>query len=221
MKINKLIIDSSESRTDLCSLGVKYPTDKSPYNTESPVTQHGSGHRHPYTAVYDFIFSNIRHKDIKLAEIGILDNMSMKCWREYFTNAKLYGFDFNQRYINEGRDLNLADSTFDFIDVNQTNSIEDSLSKYDKYDIIIEDSTHVVSDQINVMKVAHKYLNNGGILIIEDIFRKTDESVYDSVINEISKYYSTITFVLAEHKLKYSPNWDNDKLLIMYRNNII
>ena len=32
MKINKLIIDTTNSRTELCDLGVKYPTDKSPYN---------------------------------------------------------------------------------------------------------------------------------------------------------------------------------------------
>jgi hypothetical protein len=219
MKINNLIIDSSESKTDLCLLGIKYPTDKSPYNTESPVTPHGSGHRHPYTAVYDLLFSNIRNKKIKLAEIGILDNMSMKCWREYFTTAELYGFDFNEDFINQGKNLNLDNTTFDFINVNSINSIEESLSKYGKYDIIIEDSTHVISDQINVMKVAHKYLNDGGILIIEDIFRRTDESSYYEVINEVSEFYSTTTFIITEHRLKYSPNWDNDKLLVMYRNN--
>ena len=35
MKINKLIIDTTNSRTELCDLGVKYPTDKSPYNNDS------------------------------------------------------------------------------------------------------------------------------------------------------------------------------------------
>jgi hypothetical protein len=101
-KINSLIIDSTNSKTDLCVLGTKYPTDKSPYNTENSVTPNGSSHRHPYTAVYDFIFSPIRYNNLSLAEIGVLDNMSMRCWREYFPNTKLYGFEYNQKYIDEG-----------------------------------------------------------------------------------------------------------------------
>ena len=163
-KINSLIIDSTNSKTDLCVLGTKYPTDKSPYNTENTITPNGSGHRHPYTAVYDFIFSSIRYKEISLAEIGVLDNMSMK------------------------------------------------------YDVIIEDSTHEFNDQIRVCNLAHKHLNPGGILIIEDIFRNIDEDRFLEGISEVKKYYSSITFVMTEHELKYSPGWDNDKLLILYRN---
>lgn len=218
MKINSITIDSSESVTDLCKLGTKYPTDKSPYNTQNKVTKHGSGHRHPYTAVYDFIFSNVRYKPINIVEIGVLDNMSMQCWREYFPNANLYGFDYNQNYINEGKNLNLYNTIYDYIDIKNIASIENTLSKYAKYDIIIDDSTHQFNDQINLCNIAHKYLNPGGILIIEDIFRNTLEDEYAKKIVNIAEYYSSITFVMTEHKMKFSPNWDNDKLLILYRN---
>ena len=51
MRIEKLVIDSTESVTDLCRLGVKHPTDKSPYNESSSL------HKHPYTAVYNLLFS--------------------------------------------------------------------------------------------------------------------------------------------------------------------
>lgn len=217
-KINSITIDSSKSFTDLCELGIKYPTDKSPYNTISPVTQHGSGHRHPYTSVYDLIFSPIRYNKIKLAEIGVLDNMSMLCWRDYFPNASLYGFDFDTRYIKHGESLNLPNTTYDFIDVKSIESINSSLEKYGKYDIIIEDSTHEFNDQIRVCSVAHKYLKPGGILIVEDIFRREIESRYREQLIDVLQYYSTITFIMTEHTLKYSPNWDNDKLLILIRN---
>jgi len=217
-KINSLVIDSTNSITDLCILGTKYPTDKSPYNTDNTVTPHGSGHRHPYTAIYDFLFSTIRYNNISLAEIGVLDNMSMRCWREYFTNAKLYGFDFNQQYLDEGNQLNLEKTTYDLINVNSINSIDECLGKYGKYDIIIEDSTHTFNDQIRVCNLAHKYLNPGGILIIEDIFRNIDEDQFLENIKNVRQYYSSITFVMTEHQLKYSPEWDNDKLLILFRN---
>jgi predicted O-methyltransferase YrrM len=220
-RINGITIDSSNSKTDLCELGIKYPTDKCPYNTISTVTENSVGHRHPYTAVYDLIFSAIRYKNIKLAEIGVLDNMSMMCWREYFPNSELYGFDFDTSYIDKGKSLNLYKTSYDFMDVKNIDSIENGLNKYGKYDIIIEDSTHLFQDQIRVCSVAHKYLNPGGVLIIEDIFRNTNEEQYKIYLSNVMKYYSSVTFITTEHELKYSPDWDNDKLLILYRNDKI
>jgi hypothetical protein len=221
MRINSITIDSSKSKTDLCELGSKYPTDKSPYATENYNTPNGSGHRHPYTSVYNFIFSTLRYQKIKLAEIGILDNMSMTCWREYFPNAELFGFEFNQKYIESAEKSNLPNTTYDYINVRDVNSIINCLEKHGKFDIIIDDSTHVFEDQIRFCNIAYKHLNEGGILIIEDIFRSKSEEKYEEGLKEISKYFSTMKFVLTEHELLYSPGWDNDKLLILFRNNIV
>jgi SAM-dependent methyltransferase len=220
MKINSITIDSTNSITDLCRLGAKYPTDKSPYSTENYNTPNGSGHRHPYTSVYNFIFSSLRYQKIKLAEIGILDNMSMVCWREYFPKAELFGFEFNPKYLQLGKESELKNTTYDYIDVRSESSIINCLDKHGKFDIIIDDSTHIFEDQIRFCKIAYKYLTEGGILIIEDIFRNKDEENYEQALSEISKYFSTMTFILTEHDLLYSPGWNNDKLLILFRNNI-
>lgn len=218
MKINSIIIDSTKTKSDLCILGTKYPTDKSPYSTENTETSNGSGHRHPYTAVYDLLFSQLRYKKIKLAEIGILNNMSMLCWREYFPNAELYGFEFNTTLLSNAKSANLKNTIYDFIDIKDENSLSATLPKYGKYDIIIEDSTHIFEDQVRLIKLAHNYLNSGGILVIEDIFRIENEERYNEMISDVKKYYSLITFINTEHDLKYSPNWNNDKLLIFIRN---
>jgi hypothetical protein len=217
-KINSIVIDSSKSKTDLCVLGTKYPTDKSPYNMENTVSPNGSSHSHPYTAVYDFLFSSIRYNKISFAEIGVLDNMSMKCWREYFPNAELFGFDVNTHFLDEGKGLNLEKTTYDYLDVYSEDSINEALGKYGKYDVIIEDTTHQFGDQVRVGNIAHKYLKPGGILIIEDIFRHYDESEYLKNLENVKQYYSSMTFVMTEHQLKHSPGWDNDKLLILFRN---
>jgi hypothetical protein len=92
------------------------------------------------------------------------------------------------------------------------------LNLISKYDIIIEDSTHQIDDQIRVCKFAHNFLVSGGILIVEDIFRNVSESIYSELLSTFSDYYSSATFVITEHELKYSPGWDNDKLLILFRN---
>lgn len=209
-KMNSINIDSTNSRTELCELGAKYPTDKSPYNTQCM-------HRHPYTSIYNLLFSPYKHKEIRLAELGVGDNMSLKCWRAFFEKAKLFGFDNNISFLNRASNENLKYVIYDFVDVKSKISIENSLKKHAPYDIIIEDTTHQIDDQIRTIKIATKYLNVGGILIIEDIFKSINENLYKERMCDIMDYYSTCMFVNADHERRCSDGWDNDKLLIMVR----
>ena len=89
MQINRISIDSTHANTDLCKLAVKYPTDKCPYHNESHL------HRHAYTSIYNLLFSQLLYKEITIGEVGILDNNSMLCWREYFPNAALFGYEYH------------------------------------------------------------------------------------------------------------------------------
>jgi hypothetical protein len=209
MKINSISIDSTNSITDLCLLGVKYPTDKSPYNTEPSL------HKHAYTSIYNLLFSNIRYKDIKLGELGILDNNSMLSWREFFPNAKLYGFEWFDARLDKAKNDNI-DCTYIKMNVKDVNSINDGLSIAGKFDILIEDSTHLFEDQIKFINEAYKHLNTGGILIIEDIFISANENDYANGINP--EYFSSATFIYANHNLKNSLGWNNDKLLVLHKN---
>ncbi len=209
-KINSITIDSTNSVTDLCLLGVKYPTDKSPYNTE------GNLHKHAYTAIYNLLFSNLRYKDIKLGELGILDNNSMLSWREFFPNAKLYGFEWFDERLDKAINDNI-DCTYIKMNVKDVNSISEGLSVAgSKFDILIEDSTHLFEDQIKFVNEAYKHLNPGGILIIEDIFINANEEDYFKAIN--LEHFCSATFIFANHNLKNSLGWNNDKLLVLHKN---
>ena len=64
-----------------------------------------------------------------------------------------------------------------------------------------------------------KYLKPGGILIIEDIFKSIDEDEFEKKIEPIKKYFDTISFIETDHEFQYTGNWNNEKLLVMYRNN--
>ena len=216
MSFNKLVIDSTSSRTELCDLGVKYPTDKSPYSVGS-----SSGHRHPYTAVYDLLFAPLRYKDINFGEIGIEYNKSMICWRNYFTKAKLWGWEYYQEKIDSALRDGLEDTTYINMNVNLEESIQKGFEQSGvKFDIIIDDSTHSFEDQIRISKIVHEYLKPGGYFIIEDIFRNRWEDDYHQQIGEYCKYYHSITFIDTEHSNKLSEHWDNDKLLVMVRNEL-
>lgn len=214
MKYDKLIIDSSYTKTELCELGIKYPTDKSPYVKNL--------HRHPYTAVYDFLFFPFKNKNISFAEFGVYENQSMKCWREYFPNAFLYAFDNDQKHLTSAINDNLKDTHYSFVDVASSHSIQETLTSTNtQFDIILDDASHKLDHQINIIKNSYSFIKPGGILIIEDIFRKTPEKKYIDAIGDYEKYFDRIIFILCEHLNRDSSGWDNDKILVMIRNDII
>jgi hypothetical protein len=215
-RINKLTIDSTFSKTELCTLGKNFPTDKSPYSEHK--------HRHPFTAVYDLLFSNIKCEEIVMAEIGIYENNSMKCWREYFKHGLFYSFDNNEKYLKQARNHNLPNVFYSKVDVKNASSISSTFQKIDKkFDIILDDSTHEFEDQIRIIKSCYPFLKTGGYLIIEDIFRPdfiVREKKYYEALNKLRKFFLNITFIDCAHINKWSPGWDNDKLLILIRNDV-
>lgn len=212
MKINKLIIDSTNSVTDLCTLGAKYGTDKSPYNTDAKL------HKHSYTAVYDFLFSAMRPCAVNIAEIGILNNKSMKCWRDYFKDANLKGFEYSQSLLDNAKKDNLELSEYIFMDIKSDESIDSALDQAGcNYDIVIEDSTHVFEDQIRFINHIHKWMICGGILIIEDIFKSANEDDYKHALKHLENEYYGATFIETNHANNFSPGWDNDKLLVLFK----
>jgi SAM-dependent methyltransferase len=214
MQINNISIDSTNSITELCMLGVKYPTDKSPYNTDKDL------HKHAYTAIYSLLFSNIRYNNIRVGEVGILDNNSMFSWRDFFPNGKLYGFEWLDSRLDKAIRDSIPNCSYFKMDVTNPLSIEEGLLySGSDFDILIDDSTHVFEDQIKFINVAYKHLKPGGFLIVEDIFIDANEEDYSKAIDHLSDYFSSSTFIVANHDLKHSPGWNNDKLLLLHRNN--
>ena len=139
-------------------MGVKYPTDKSPYNKNPKL------HKHAYTAIYSMLFSNLRYKNITVGEVGILDNQSMLIWREFFTKAKLYGFECDQNRIDKANLDKIPNCAYSYMDVKDTKIIESALSlTKTRFDILIEDSTHVFEDQIRFVSVAYESSSQAGL----------------------------------------------------------
>ena len=135
LKIN-YICNTSE----LCEIGKKYDTDKS--SQRNNVTNYR--HCHPYTLFYDGLFKNKKKENLKIAELGILDGASLLMWKEYFTNAEIYGFEYNNDLITSFKQkFNNDRIALVNIDVTNKDSIINSFSELNiLYDIIIEDTTH-------------------------------------------------------------------------------
>jgi len=210
LKINYL-----NNSSELCELGKKYDTDKS--SQRNNVTD--CRHCHPYTLFYDGLFRNRKEEHLKIAELGILDGASLLMWREYFKNAEIYGFEYNNDLINKFKQkFNNEQLTLANIDVTNKESIINAFRNLNVlYDIIIEDTTHQFEDQIRVIENVYKYLKPGGILIIEDIFKSYNENNYINRLSPILQHFQEYYFVELDHNNKNSTGWDNDKLFVLIK----
>ena len=211
---NLIIIDSTNCRTTLCNICSRTGTDKSPFTINN-------GHRHPYTTPYSLFFEPLKNKPIKLAEIGIFRGASILAWRIFFSRARIYGFDVDMEAMKYVRDLNLPGVYLDQMDATKADSMESVFQRHmadgELFDVIIDDALHEVGQQAVTIRTCMNKLKQGGLLIIEDIFRNQDHADYLKVMEEVKDLISFSTFILCEHADRYSPGWDNDKMLVMVR----
>ena len=209
--ISRIVIDSTDAKTELCVLGRMVQTDKSPYNTQR--------HRHPYTAVYNMLFASLKNRPINFVEIGVADGNSAVLWDEYFTHdqARIHMFDSDLNFLAHGKTRVGDRFTFNQMDVSQDGDVLRALSTMTQYDVILDDSSHNHGHQIRIIKEAFPLLKQGGLLIVEDIFRATQEDEYTNQLQDILPQCSAAYFVVCEHAQRWSPGWDNDKLLVLVK----
>jgi predicted O-methyltransferase YrrM len=210
LKINYL-----NNSSELCEIGKKYDTDKS--SQRNNVTDHR--HCHPYTLFYDGLFKNRKEEHLKIAELGILDGASLLMWNEYFKNAEIYGFEYNDDLINNFKQkFNNQQITLANINVTNKESIVNAFRNLNVlYDIIIEDTTHQFEDQIRVIENTYLYLKPGGMLIIEDIFKSYNETDYIDRLSPILQHFQDYYFVELDHNNRNSTGWNNDKLFVLIK----
>ncbi len=215
MPINRLVIDSSHAITELCKIGHVYGTDKSPINPK--------GHRHPYTPVYTMLLSPLKNRPITFAEIGIAGGASACMWSGYFTHpdTKIRMFDRDEKFIADcregvGEGTGEMRLTAEKMDVGVDGDVARTLGDTE-YDVILDDSSHEFGHQMRIVREAFPKLKRGGMLIVEDVFRSIDEAEYEEALKEILPGCVAAYFVLCEHQLKWSPGWDNDKMLVLVK----
>ena len=108
----------------------------------------------------------------KVLEIGVQRGGSIKLWNDYFSNARIYGLE-----ISKDIDLYLKN-------VIQNKNIEyiNGIDAYDEkfyspfisenkgsFDIIIDDEPHTLESMIVFVERYIDLLNEGGILVVEDV----------------------------------------------------
>ena len=100
---------------------------------------------HGYIEIYDSYFKQLKNKKLKILEIGIADGKSLLTWSDYFKNSIIIGIDIHK--------INAVEKKLDRenIRIHQGSQsdekfVNEIIKKYDSFDIIIDDGSHLSSD---------------------------------------------------------------------------
>ena len=153
---------------ELC---VEYGCDKTPEIT------------HSYSLDYDRLFKDLKNVT-KVLEIGVgypalmnkyinqkerkynyKTGVSLYIWREYFPEAMIYGIDIHPDAVVEGEErikTFLGNST-------DAEWVKKFGEEFGPFDIIIEDGSHHLVDQIKTAQNFLPYVKDGGMYFTEDL----------------------------------------------------
>ena len=211
--LNEIRVDVSQTFTPLCQLATKYMTDKSPYNIMT--------HRHPYTMIYDMFLRpyQMMGADLHLGEVGILNGASVRMWREYFPDASLSAFDIDKVALEKVSVIHGVSAYH--VDAGEIGGLRQALAEATeggkKFTVLLEDASHRLDHQLIFLREAIDFVAPGGLLIIEDIFREIPAARFQEALDLISEKVANAVLVQPEHPYRWSPNWDNDRILFVWR----
>jgi cephalosporin hydroxylase len=160
-----------------------YPTDK--------------GKEHSYLDVYTELFWPLKDQKINIIELGIYLGGSIRLFEEWFTQATVIGYDITFDYIQVPfKSKKILKNCMDF-------SLDEF--KDNPPHIIIDDADHIVEHQLKTVELCYPQLQEGGMLIIEDI---------QDIMHNKAKFDALgIPYKLYDLRLNKSRN---DDILIVY-----
>jgi 8-demethyl-8-alpha-L-rhamnosyltetracenomycin-C 2'-O-methyltransferase len=137
---------------------------------QSPASHGDKGTVHSYIEVYEELLAPYRNQAVSMLEIGILSGISLLMWEEYFLGGTVYGIDLCERPLDMAdlRPLIATGHKISLLDATSKKQVELHFSNF-KFDVIIEDASHALSDQLAIYQNFRDKLVKGGIYVIEDV----------------------------------------------------
>lgn len=184
-------INTTEFSCELDKIARKYNADKGQYHEMSNKYKNAIGlgwpdsnrvilPGHNYVALYEKYLGHLRNTSFNLLEIGMgnypTNGYSMRMWLEYFPNAHIDIIDISSGNFKCDFEYDKTRVSFHQLDQSNPNSLVDFCTKSTKkYDVIIDDGSHIPAHQILTFNIFFEgILNNGGIYVIEDLFGNTN-----------------------------------------------
>ncbi len=120
-----------------------------------------------YFPAYEKVLSSFKEKkSITLVEIGVHNGGSLYMWQNYFgKKANIIGIDLNpnaKKFEKDGFKIFIGDQA-------DKNFWDNFFSEVGKVDIVIDDGGHTYEQQIITLNSCLSFINDGGVLITEDV----------------------------------------------------
>ena len=130
---------------------------------------------HGYAKFYEPIFINFKNKEVNILELGSFYGNSAAALYFYFNKASILTTDINPDMFKYKSNR----VTNHYTDSSSRNSIMNNLIiKKKKFEIIIEDASHMLKDQIISLFMLFPLVNSGGYFIVEELdFPETREDM--------------------------------------------
>ena len=158
---------------NLIEIGKKYPSSKNI-----------SG----FIQLYEKYFTPLRDSKINILEIGVDNGDSLRIWREFFSKANICGIDIDKKNFRINN-TNILQG-----DQSDLNFLKSLVSKYKKFDIIIDDGSHQAKHIIASFNYLFNYLSDNGLYVIEDLQTSYIPRYGGSRIN-LKKKKSSMNFI--------------------------
>ena len=166
---------------------------------------------HSYLDTYDMLFSSRKDTAKHVLEIGIQQGGSIKMWREYFTNATVYGLDImspNSVWDEIGNDPKIV--LYTSTDAYNLDFFRDTfLNPGLRFDVLIDDGPHTLDSMKEFIVKYSQVLAEGGVLVVEDVHDMSWIEHLTNVVPENLKPYIQV-FDLRSNKGR----WDDIMFVI-------
>ena len=131
---------------------------------------------HSYLPLYQKLLESKKETAKNVLEIGIGDfgqknGGSIKLWRDFFTNATIYGLDILpienvlDELINDNRVVLYTSTDAYNVDFFINNFLNTNL----KFDFLLDDGPHTLESMLLFINMYSQVMTDDGILIIEDV----------------------------------------------------
>jgi cephalosporin hydroxylase len=159
---------------------------------------------HSYFNTYQSLFQHKFNDSNNILEVGVYHGGSIKLWNDLFPNSSVFGIDIQDNIDNNLKSqLNNNSNIHLFINHDAYNSdfVSDNLSHI-KFDILIDDGPHTLDSMKSFISLYSPLMNEGGILVIEDV---PDLNWIEILKNEVSEELKEgiEIYNLRENKKRY------------------
>lgn len=120
-----------------------------------------------YYNIYPRHFKRYVGTDVHVLELGVYKGGSLQLWRDYFgPKAKIVGVDINEA----SREVEDDQITVITGDVSDLEVLADLRARFPRVDILIDDCSHDMTQQIQSFKELYPHVASDGIYVCEDTY---------------------------------------------------